>query len=123
MLRLVHPPPEGQGPRPPRWRRASALFLSAAEALHLRIATRNAARAYGGVEVLAAVSGVPAATLYNVIGDKGRRPSAAVALRVAKAAGMSVEVILGGHLSEAGRCPTCGSRVGDRPAIATGGDR
>jgi hypothetical protein len=87
MLRIVHPAPKGQGTRPSKGRRSAALLLTAEEARHLRTATRNAARAYGGVEALAAVTGISIKTLYNVTAEKGRRPCAAVALRVAKAAG------------------------------------
>jgi DNA-binding phage protein len=115
MLRIVHPAREGQGTRLPKKRRSPALCLSPEEAQHLRAAIRNVARAYGGMAVLAAVIGAPVATLNNSL-NKRRRPSATMALRVAKAAGMSVEAILSGQLAAAGRCAACGSRIGERRA-------
>jgi hypothetical protein len=56
-LRLVHPPPEGQGPRLSKGRRSPALFLTAVEERHLRATIKNTARAYGGM-VLASVLGL-----------------------------------------------------------------
>jgi len=50
------------------------------------------------------------------------RGSAGLALRAAKLAGISVESMLGGALSAAGRCATCGHRAGaGRVALAAGG--
>jgi hypothetical protein len=111
-LRLVRPPEEGQATRPPQGCRPAALFLTADEARHLRAAIKNAARAYGGMDVLASVIGVPTATLRRFTGDKGRHPPGVLAIRVAKAAGMRVEAVLGPALNEAGRCSSCGSRIG-----------
>jgi hypothetical protein len=113
-LRLVRPPEEGQATRPPKGRRSAALFLTAEEVRHLRAATRNAVRAYGSASALAAVVGVPTHTIHHVTAANGPRPSGTLALRIAKAAGMSVEAIIGPALNEAGRCASCGSRVGDR---------
>jgi hypothetical protein len=115
MLRIVHPPAEGgQVTRPPKGRRSAALSLTAEEVRHLRAATRNAVRAYGSASALAAVVGVPAHTIHTVTAAKGPRPSGTLAIRIAKAAGMSVEAIIGPALNEAGRCTSCGARVGDR---------
>jgi hypothetical protein len=114
MLRIVHPAPVGQPTRPPRGRRSAALSLTAEEVRHLRAAARNAVRAYGSASALAAVVGVPVHTIHTVIAAKGRRPSGTLAIRIAKAAGMSLEAIIGPALNEAGRCSACGSRVGDR---------
>lgn len=124
MLRLVHPPPPaGQGTDPPKRRKgfpSPALSLTAEESRHLGATIKNAGRAYGSLGCLASVVGVPVTTLR-----KTRRHGAALALRIARACGMSVEAVLGGKLSTMGRCPTCGSRVGDRPALtlAAGGAR
>ena len=63
--------------------------------------------------MLAAVVGAPIATFHKSL-NKRRRPSAILALRVAKAAGMSVEAILSGQLTDAGRCAACGSHISDR---------
>jgi hypothetical protein len=116
-LRLVHPAPEGQGPRLPRGRRSAALSLTADETRHFRASLRNIVRAYGGYDVLADVVGVPMATLQQALYKRRRCPSAALAYRVAQAAGMTMEAIVGPALNEAGRCNACGSRVGaDRRA-------
>lgn len=77
---------------------------------HFRIALRNIARAYGGFPVLASVAGVSVTTLRAAVKPR-RRPSPALALRVARAAGMHVEALLSGQLSAAGRCDACGSRI------------
>jgi hypothetical protein len=114
MLRIVHPAPVGQGTATPKRRRGQSpcLSLTVEETRHFRVSLRNVARAYGGFPVLAQVVGVPVETLYKAL---RRRPSGALALRVAKAAGMHVETLLFGELSSAGRCSSCGSRVGDKP--------
>lgn len=124
MLRLVHPAPSGQGIDPPKRRRGPSpvLSLTAEEAQHFRAALRNAARAYGSWACLASAIGVPVASLTQAIG-KRRRPSGVLVIRAAKAAGMSVEAMLSGSLSPAGRCQACGSRVGNRPQLAAGGAR
>jgi len=111
MLRLVNPAPSGQDP-PTRRKgdRSPALSLTATEASFFRAALRNVARAYGGFDVLAGVVGVPVETLYKANAPR-RITSAALALRVARAAGMHVEAMLSGALSEAGRCNTCGARA------------
>ena len=111
-LRLVHPAREGQSTRPSQGIRASALGLTDEEVRHLRNATRNAIRAFGGVDVLASVLAVRPGTVYAVTAPKGRRPGAVFAIRLAKATGLSVEAIIGLALSEAGRCSTCGARIG-----------
>ena len=57
------------------------------------------------VDVLAPVTGLSRNTLAHLGHGKGRRRSPAVALCIARAAGMSVETIISGPtLSEAGRC-------------------
>lgn len=107
MLRLVgHAPPSPPSSR----RRPDALSLTAEEVRHLRAALRNAERAYGGPDVLAAVLGVPRKTIYRA--HYRRNLSGTFAIRVAAAAGISVEAVLTGAMEEASRCPTCGHRVG-----------
>ena len=110
MLRLVHPPPPaGQGTDPPkrrRYTRAPSLFLSLEEARHLRASIRNIARAYGALSCLAEVMGVH----QSVLTSKAR-PSAALALAVARAGGTTVEAIISGTIPDAGRCTACGSRI------------
>ena len=104
MLRLVHPAREGQSTRPSKGRHAPALRLTPEEGRHVRAALVNTARAYGGVAVLAQVIGVPAQTLWRHTGPRGLQPSGMLAIRLAKAAGMSTEAILTGQLTPAGRC-------------------
>ena len=123
MLRLVHPRPEGQGSRTPKGRRARpspSLLLSDEEVRHVRAAVRNTARAYGGIAVLADVMGVPPDTISGVLTSRKHRASGTFAIRLARAAGASVEAILTGAISEAARCTTCGHRVG-AGRVATGG--
>ena len=111
MLRVVPPPPPaGQGTDPPKRRgaRSAALSLTPDETRAFRAALRNIARAFGGFPVLAGVVGVPVATLYHAL---GRSTSAALALRIARAAGLHVEALLTPTLSTVGRCNACGSRI------------
>lgn len=121
MLRLVDPPPGGNGTDPPARRRgrSPALSFTPDEARHLRAAIRNTARAYGSTECLAAALEVPVKTLYQALAPK-RRASGLLAIRIARAAGMALEAIIGGKLTDAGRCPTCGARAGDGRLVAGG---
>lgn len=112
MLRLVKDKPADEAPHPRSRRRSAALSLSAEEQRHLRAAIKNIARAYGGMPVLAEVTGIARHTLERVAYKPRRSNSAAVAIRVARAGGMSVEAILSGELSAAGRCDACGARLG-----------
>jgi DNA-binding phage protein len=113
MLRLVHPPPSGQGTDPParRRRRSPALSLTPEEARTFRAGLRNVARAYGGFPCLAAAVGVPVGTLYKATNAR-RSPAPGLVLRVARAAGMHAEALIAPALSEAGRCSACGARAG-----------
>ncbi len=113
MLRLVHPAPEGQGPRTPKGRRfAPCLSLTADERRHLRAALHNLRRAYGTWSCLADAMGVKLTTLARASRERNPQGSPAVALRAARAGGMSVEAVLSGKLTAAGQCETCGSRIG-----------
>ncbi|MFT3768508.1 MAG: hypothetical protein QM820_23930 [Minicystis sp.] len=91
--------------------------MSTTEARHVRASIRNTARAYGGYGVLAAVIGCTVGALNQP------RPGLALAVRVAQAAGVSVEAMLSGALTAAGRCPTCGHRAEDGRLAAAGGSR
>ena len=124
MLILVHPRPEGQGTDAPKGRRprpSPALLLSDEEVRYVRAAVRNTARAYGGIAVLAEVMGVPPDTISGVLARRKHRASGTFAIRLARAAGTSVEAILTGAISEATRCNTCGHRVGNGIARAARG--
>ena len=113
-LHLIKPSPGGQSTRPPKGRKAPALSLTNEELRHLRAATRNAVRAFGSSGALAAAIGMTAPAIHRITGEKGRRPCAGIALRIAQASGMALEVVLGHRaaLTEAGRCSACGSRIG-----------
>lgn len=113
MLRLVHPQREGQDPPSARRKgtKPDALSLTPEERRHVRAALRNTARAYGGLDVLAVVLEVPIKTLYR-IGVPSRGISGTFAIRLARAAGVSVEAVLTGAVVTAGRCVTCGHRPG-----------
>jgi hypothetical protein len=103
MLRLAHAAPRGQGTDPPKRRkgsRAPAFSFTAEEAQHFRAALVNAARAYGGMDVLAAAMGVRVTTLYAV--KTKRTPCGMLVIRLAGAAGIPVETVLSGTLRPAG---------------------
>ena len=111
MLRLVHPQREGQDPPSARRKgtKPAALTLTREEQRHVRVAIRNTARAYGGNDVLAVVIGVPRATIHGFL--KARSTiSGTFAIRLASAAGISVEAVLTGAIANVARCPTCGHR-------------
>ena len=113
MLRLAHPAPRGQGTAASarrKWSRAPALSLTADETRHFRAALTNASMAYGGADVLAAAMGVPAALLYAAADEK-HRPAPILAIRLAAAAGTTVEAVLHATLADASRCPACGART------------
>ena len=113
-LRLVHP--QGQAPAVPRRARhpSPALSLTPDERRFLRVAIKNTAHAYGGMAVLATVTGLPLNTLRAAAYSSGKG-SVALARLVARAGGMSLDAVLTGALSAAGRCATCGARIGGAP--------
>ena len=110
MLRLVHPAPGGQGTDPPRRRKglpSPSLSLTSDEARNVRTAIRGAARVLGSLVKLARAVGVKPGTLTG----KGR-PSAGLAVAVSRVAGLSLDAMLAGKLTDAGTCPTCGAKRG-----------
>ena len=125
MLRLVHPAPAGQGLRARKGRKSPALSLTADEKRHLAAALHNLRRAFGTWACLADAIGVREGLLTKAGAAHGPRGgSPALALLVARTAGMSVEGVLTGSLSAAGRCEACGSRIGHGvTARASGGAR
>jgi len=107
LLRLVG---AGQGTDPPKRRRgfpAPTLSLTPEEARHVRLAIRNIARTFGSFANLARAVGVE----RNALNRKGR-PSAGLALAVARVAGISLDAMLRGTVQLADRCPTCGTKTG-----------
>jgi len=93
MLRLAHPAQRGQGTDLPKRRkrsRSAALLLTDSEARAVRAAIRNVARTRTGTLTRIAMLGVPLGTLSS-----NRRPSAALAVAVARVGGLSVDSVLG----------------------------
>ena len=123
MLRLVHPAPEGQGSRTPKGGRrySDGFYLTPDEKRHLRAALHNLRRAYGTWPCLADAMGVKLKALARAASERNPSGSPALALRAARAGGMSVEAVLSGTLSAAGRCETCGSRLGDGRIVRAAG--
>lgn len=70
-------------------------MLSPAEVKDLRVAIRKLRRAFGGFNALAVMTGVPSGVLRHAANPKGARPTGMLAIRVAAAAKVSVEVLLG----------------------------
>lgn len=101
MPRLTDPASGGQETDPPEPRtRAAALKLTAEEAQRVRTAIRKVARAVGGFVPLAVKLGIPTCTLYHAANPK-RRPSLALAVRLAAVAKVPVESLLSGKLAVA----------------------
>jgi hypothetical protein len=65
--------------------------------------------------------GVKMNALARASRERNPQGSPAIALRAARAGGMSVEAVLTGALNAAGRCETCGSRLGCGAAQIRGG--
>ena len=91
------PPAEPETHEPKRRRKSGALMLSADEARHVRVAVRKLRRAYGSFRALSAMTGIPASTLRRAANPNGS-PTGTLAIRIAAAAGVAVEVLLGGKL-------------------------
>lgn len=106
MLRLVHPAPKGQENTRPKFVRSDVFTPTKAEQDRIRATIRNLSRAYGGRDVLASVMKVPAHTLHNM----KRTKTFALAVLLARAAGITVEQILTGKPHEAGSCALCGRK-------------
>ena len=104
MLRLVHPAPKGQEKSRSRGK-SPALTPTSNEQDRIYATIRNAARAYGGCDVLASVMGVP---VNSVIGRQIR--SYAFAVLLSRAAGIPVEQVLSGKPHDAGSCALCGRK-------------
>ncbi|XXT25055.1 transcriptional regulator [Sorangium sp. So ce429] len=85
--------------------RSPALRLTEAERMRLRAALRNLRALYGTWACLAEVMGVSAGTLQQLASGNGG--SHAMALRAAKAAGTTLDRILG-RPAAADHCPACG---------------
>ncbi|MCC6555162.1 MAG: transcriptional regulator [Polyangiaceae bacterium] len=110
MLRLVHPARVGQeGGDPPKRRpsiRQTPAFTDV-EAMRLRAALRNLRALYGTWACLASVMGMNPGSLEPIVSGR-RRPSPAIALATAKAAGKTLDALIRPP-GPADKCPTCGA--------------
>jgi len=86
--------------------------LTQDEVAHVKAALDFLRRRDGTFRALAEAMGLKKATIQYAAG-KGKRASAGVALRAARAAGVPVEDILSGVWPKPETCPHCG-RGGDR---------
>lgn len=112
MQLYLIPPDGGQGEGAPKRRRrpSTCVSLTPQQRKRLRAALRNLRATYGTWKRLAEAMDVSILSLRGIA--KGRDPgSPAMALRAAKAAGTTVDQLLGG-LVVADRCPTCGGTRG-----------
>jgi hypothetical protein len=108
MLTVVQPPTGGQGGRAPARRRPVFVTrsLSEPERMRLRAALRNLHAAYGSWSCLAEVMGMKVRTL-RAIATGESAGSHGSAVRAARAAGTTVERLLGRPVA-ADRCAHCG---------------
>lgn len=93
-------------PRPANETRR-ATDLTPAEVESVRLALRFLRTRLGGSAKLAAALKVRRALVDKFCGARGR-PSAAIAIRAARVAGVTVENVLNGSWPPAGACPHCG---------------
>ena len=100
------PAPPGQGGDPPKVRKPRTRSLTDGEAMRLGAALRHLRGLYGTWKCLGEVMGMHPSTLQDIAGG-GCHPGANVARRAAKAAGKSLDALIGG-LKSADVCPTCG---------------
>ncbi|WP_437839277.1 transcriptional regulator [Sorangium sp. So ce1153] len=110
MLTLVRPEDVGQDEAPSKRRRPRSTALTDAEAMRLRAALKNIKGLFGSWDCLAEVMGVPKTTITNFVYGSHPSTTHGLALRAAKAAGTTVEQLLGG-LAAADRCPHCGTTL------------
>lgn len=104
-LRLVHPTPKL--PQKTKHSRHENDVFTTEQQARLRCALGNVRRAYGGRRRLAAAIGCSQPALYCA--EKGPGGfSAALAIRLARLTGLSLDAILRPGLYVAGPCPTCG---------------
>lgn len=98
-------PRGGQGTDPPAERPRGAI-LTDVEQARLRAALRNLRALYGSWACLAEAMGVKKGTLANIA--SGRPASGTIALRAARAAGSTVDALLGAPRAVT-TCPHCGA--------------
>lgn len=112
MLRLIRPSTAGQDPPPKRrkWERSDAYSLTDDEVRHLRAALQNLRRKLGGWRAVAEATGIPRETVSQAGSAHDGRPHPMIAIKVARAARVSLEALLSGTIHDADVCPTCGRK-------------
>lgn len=100
MFDLSWPDSDGQEnvPSTPKRRRSDALKLNPDEAKAVRIALRKLRRAFGSFKALAVATGIPSGTLRRIANPNNAAPTGTFAIRLAAAAKVPVEVLLGGKV-------------------------
>jgi hypothetical protein len=98
---------ERQGWSRKRKRARASLDLSAAEQANVKAALRALRKHLGGWAPVASALACTHKTVEHSVGAQGR-PSGAMAIRVARAAGVTVEDVLTGAFPKHGACPRCG---------------
>ena len=88
--------------------RTRAPDLTDEERAYVRRALAFLAVQAGGLGALAHVVGLSPIALRRFSGATGRRPTAGLAVRLARAAKQPVDSILGGEWPPEGACPHCG---------------
>ncbi|CAN97897.1 hypothetical protein predicted by Glimmer/Critica [Sorangium cellulosum So ce56] len=108
MQLYLIPPDGGQGEGAPKRRRrvSACLSLTPTQRKRLRAALRHLRAAYGSWSCLADVMDMSVIAVESIANGRANG-SPATALRAAKAAGVSVDQLLG-ELASVQRCPTCG---------------
>jgi hypothetical protein len=104
-LHLVKDEPPTPRHRRDRGRRQ----LTDVQVQRLKLTTRNLVRAYGSPDCLAEVTGLAVDTIHDLQGRRRGRFGTLTAMRIAKAAGVTVEHLLSGKFTLANQCPTCGA--------------
>lgn len=99
-------PHGGQGTDPPAVQ--SPRRLTDTEAMRLRAALRNLRALYGSWACLAAAMGVKVKTLTTFVSSTSRGASPGIALAAARAAGTTVDALLGAPRAVS-TCPHCGA--------------
>lgn len=82
--------------------------LTPEERTHVREALRFLRQRMGGWSRLAKAMGLKQETLEQAAKRRSRGPTAGIALRAARVAGVCAEQVLRGEWPPAGACPVCG---------------